>query len=314
MFSTHKFFPKPCRKYLPRIAEVVMSSFDCLIMMVGPLLATIATTLIILVSYTWFTNVIPTLMEREGFFWTQVYTVIGLWLLGNLLFNYFSTMYHGPGNPPKIMDDERKALLIDDPENRPGMTHRYCNYCNIVKPMRAHHCSICKKCVLKMDHHCPWVNTCVGWRNHKHFLLFLFYMWTASGYYITICWSESRQMLFGRVTETNLYLIAIVLAFSAFVAVSLFLGWTTFLMVTNHTTIEFYTVCAKKDKQNPFNLGFWRNCEEVFGTQGRFPVLSWFMPSIAPPPGDGCIYPMQVNGDIKNEGNQKFNVKLSGLV
>lgn len=29
------------------------------------------------------------------------------------------------------------------------------------------------RCVLKMDHHCPWINNCVGWGNHAHFVTFL---------------------------------------------------------------------------------------------------------------------------------------------
>ena len=52
---------------------------------------------------------------------------------------------------------------------------RYCNRCVIVKPDRAHHCSICARCVLKMDHHCPWVNNCVCFHNYKFFMLFLGY-------------------------------------------------------------------------------------------------------------------------------------------
>lgn len=34
---------------------------------------------------------------------------------------------------------------------------RWCRKCEAVKPPRAHHCSLCGTCVLKMDHHCPWV-------------------------------------------------------------------------------------------------------------------------------------------------------------
>lgn len=53
---------------------------------------------------------------------------------------------------------------------------RWCKKCNQEKPMRAHHCSVCNVCVLKMDHHCPWINNCVGYRNHGHYLRFLFYV------------------------------------------------------------------------------------------------------------------------------------------
>lgn len=52
---------------------------------------------------------------------------------------------------------------------------RYCDKCLHVKPDRAHHCSVCGVCVLKMDHHCPWVNNCVNFTNYKYFILFLGY-------------------------------------------------------------------------------------------------------------------------------------------
>ena len=52
---------------------------------------------------------------------------------------------------------------------------RYCEKCAVIKPDRAHHCSVCGSCVLKMDHHCPWVNNCVAFNNYKFFVLFLLY-------------------------------------------------------------------------------------------------------------------------------------------
>lgn len=51
-----------------------------------------------------------------------------------------------------------------------------CKSCVSPKPPRTHHCSVCKRCVLKMDHHCPWLNNCVGHFNHRYFYLFCVYM------------------------------------------------------------------------------------------------------------------------------------------
>jgi palmitoyltransferase len=48
------------------------------------------------------------------------------------------------------------------------------------KPMRAHHCRECNKCIMKMDHHCPWINSCLGIRNYKYFILFTAYTFLMS--------------------------------------------------------------------------------------------------------------------------------------
>jgi len=56
----------------------------------------------------------------------------------------------------------------------------WCPECASERPERAHHCSQCGLCILRMDHHCPWVGTCIGWRNHKHFLLLNWWSFWAS--------------------------------------------------------------------------------------------------------------------------------------
>lgn len=50
---------------------------------------------------------------------------------------------------------------------KPG---RFCRTCNLRKPARSKHCSMCHVCVAKHDHHCIWVMNCVGKANYAYFI------------------------------------------------------------------------------------------------------------------------------------------------
>uniref|UniRef100_A0A5S6QT24 Palmitoyltransferase n=1 Tax=Trichuris muris TaxID=70415 RepID=A0A5S6QT24_TRIMR len=59
-----------------------------------------------------------------------------------------------------------------------------CRSCIRPKPPRSHHCSVCGRCILKMDHHCPWLDQCVGHYNHRYYYLTMVYMWLSCAYVV----------------------------------------------------------------------------------------------------------------------------------
>lgn len=60
----------------------------------------------------------------------------------------------------------------------------YCEKCEMARPLRSHHCSVCATCILRKDHHCPWIGNCIGMRNHKFFILTLFYGFLAAAAFV----------------------------------------------------------------------------------------------------------------------------------
>jgi len=61
-----------------------------------------------------------------------------------ILYTYYQACSTKPHRPPKWKPPK-------------GSYHtRICYKCNYYKPPRAHHCSACGTCILKMDHHCSY--------------------------------------------------------------------------------------------------------------------------------------------------------------
>merc|ERR1712018_764312 len=80
-----------------------------------------------------------------------------------------------PGSPSKEDHEEELGMNF----YKKHATHfdwNYCKSCKNVKPPHTHHCRVCNRCVLYMDHHCPWVSNCVGLRNYRYFILFMFWV------------------------------------------------------------------------------------------------------------------------------------------
>ncbi len=115
-----------------------------------------------------------------------------------------------PHMPAQLQHPPPQLSLLPEPQRQPPSpaplhpSQRWCATCQLVKPMRAHHCRKCNACVLKMDHHCPWVGGCVGARNHKVFCTFL--LWTT----VFEVWTlVSLAVGYASRSQTNGYIISV---------------------------------------------------------------------------------------------------------
>ncbi|KAJ8980790.1 hypothetical protein NQ317_004791 [Molorchus minor] len=209
-----------------------------------------------------------------GFFNTALF----ISLSGLTLYNFLSSMYHGPGYLPPgwkpVNEDDCKFLQL-------------CGVCRGYKAPRSHHCRKCGRCILKMDHHCPWINNCVGWGNHAHFTMFLAFA-TLGCFHATIVLGCSLYQSIHRahyiyygidsepVVHLGLYgivmcVLALGFAIGVVAAVGMLLYFQLRAIIRNRTGIEDWILeKANFRRRNsdvkfvfPYDLGPWKNFCQV---------------------------------------------------
>eukprot|EP00884_Botryococcus_braunii_P019558 jgi/Botrbrau1/6286/Bobra.0129s0031.3 len=163
-------------------------ALDCLLRHAGPFFIALAIILILAVSFVYLLLIWPQLHYKRRSSWGPVlHLAYGVFLLFNILTNFFLCAFTSPGFTTPDMQ------VASSPSPM-----RFCKRCVLPKPHFAHHCHICERCVLRMDHHCPWFGACIGFANHRAFILFLLYLTLGCIYMTTIdCfnnWHTARQL------------------------------------------------------------------------------------------------------------------------
>ena len=225
-----------------------------------------------------------------------------------MLWSYFACILTDPGRVPE--DFQPSGDLDGELQSANGMPEdksdprrpRFCRKCQKWKPerygngsvlflcgslklttaffgdARAHHCSICGRCVLRMDHHCVWVVNCVGEKNYKFFILFLLYTFFLC---LICCFAllPFFMKFFSGRSDADKNPAGLAFSFMAFIfdlafALSLFgfIVMHTRLISANCTTIEMFE--KERIKPWPYDCGMRKNFEEVFGSN----AFLWFLP------------------------------------
>ncbi|XP_022641799.1 probable protein S-acyltransferase 16 isoform X2 [Vigna radiata var. radiata] len=176
---------------------------------------------------------------------------------------YRAAITTDPGRVPAtyIPDVEDAESPIHEIK-RKGGDLRYCQKCSHYKPPRAHHCRVCKRCVLRMDHHCFWINNCVGHANYKVFFNFVLYSVISCIYSLVV---------------SGLLLVPLS------ITLCILFGWHIYLVLHNKTTIEYHEGVralwlAEKGGsiyKHPYDLGPYENLTSVLGPN----ILTWLWPS-----------------------------------
>jgi len=216
-----------------------------------------------------------------------------VWILA--IWSYLQAHWTDPGRVPtrwrnfveQVGDDLHVASA--QPAWQPGLA-THCWKCRDPRPERAKHCKICDTCILRMDHHCPWINNCVGFKNHKYFILLGIYSGLASVIAVGTSLPElvlcsamfvymERGMSLAWGNEDMGLDITDITAFVLFGAVAL-LALVVFIpLLSRHLPLAMRNTTCIEDNftnmPNPFDQGgISKNLAQIFGSLGP----DWFFP------------------------------------
>eukprot|EP01137_Pigoraptor_chileana_P017277 Opistho-2@75124 len=109
----------------------------------GPLLVSLVAFLVVGVFVFFVSVVLPFAFRDAPHAHTPAFW-FSCWVMANITFNYAMATLSSPGIVPRG-DFRNGSANIPVTE---------CRHCKSPRPLRAHHCKACRRCILKMDHHC----------------------------------------------------------------------------------------------------------------------------------------------------------------
>jgi palmitoyltransferase ZDHHC5/8 len=131
----------------------------------------------------YFTLVLPEIFDilNENFIYWSCVLAIQFLIFIHTLMNFALATFKDPGRYAKqdedLNDDSFKSPLYKNILIKNNLVKtKWCSSCNFYRPLRCSHCSICDACIDQFDHHCPWLSNCVGKRNYRFFIQFLFFI------------------------------------------------------------------------------------------------------------------------------------------
>ncbi|GFR86669.1 palmitoyltransferase [Elysia marginata] len=261
-------------------------------------LVVLLTTMVVMVTYI---CIFPHIFYQTDYFWSGIHIVFSHWLLINIVFNYVMAAFTDPGHPPQSVSE---VVSI-------------CKKCIAPKPPRTHHCSICGKCVLKMDHHCRYDVFKQHFFGNKDLVVPAFFFPINMAYHMWQDSSENASKVdngtpsnlesendIKATLEDQFFHNAIIFEFVLCAGVSVALGllfiWHARLVSMGQTSIELHVNnkerarLRKKNKvfKNPYDFGFVKNWQIFFGLnkKGRSFVRHILLPSRHDPVGDGITW------------------------
>ncbi|XP_059586254.1 palmitoyltransferase ZDHHC16 isoform X2 [Alligator mississippiensis] len=243
---------------------------------------------------------LPLILRTYAPAWVCWHLSYGHWNLLMIVFHYYMAITTAPGYPPQAKGDLTGVSI--------------CRKCIAPKPARTHHCSICNRCVLKMDHHCPWLNNCVGHYNHRYFFSFCLFMTMGCIYCSISGWDMFREAYAAIETyyqtpppafsfRQRAFHKSIVYLWVLCSSVALALGaltlWHAALITRGETSIERHI--NKKERQrlqkkgkafrNPYSFGAWDNWRVFLGVDvPRHWLTRVLLPSTHLPHGTGLSW------------------------
>ena len=122
------------------------------------------------------------------FFYSQKFILFYYIIIISISSSLFITLYNQifgfltePGIVPrkypslKIRDYNDKIIYSKVTKKPLIRIQRNCAICSIRRPKKCQHCFFCDNCIEEFDHHCQYVSNCIGKRNIKYYLFFIFF-------------------------------------------------------------------------------------------------------------------------------------------